>query len=413
MPEPAKKFPEDFEWGVSTSAYQVEEDIHNDWEQAGIKAGKAIEHRRRFNEDLAHMKHMGLKAYRFSIEWARLEPHKGQWQEQELIACLQRIRQLKAAGITPYLTLWHFTQPVWVAKAGGWQNPQTVEHYLNYVSKVLKVLGPEVDDWLTLNEPEVYAVMAYFKGRWPPFGQSRQQMERALGHLLRAHAQAYQLIHQIDPVARVGLAKSLASLKPLRAWHPGDQLAAWAYPQAFNWSLLAALSGQGPTFPFNWSSIPGLAESLDWLGVNYYARYYISLDGRLMTENGRTATYWDRQNASQDLTELLLHSNTYFQKSKIPVLITENGIHDADDSVRPCYLLEHLQALQQARAQGVNIKGYFHWTLVDDFEWAEAYGPKYGLLDRERHWRSSAYLYQQVIQTGQLPQVLAGCTNQK
>lgn len=393
-------FPATFLWGITTAAYQNEGGIHNDWTEAGIDAGQAAEQRSRFDEDLLQMRQMGIKAYRFSIEWARLEPVQGQWQTQELTRYAHQIQQLRQAGIEPVVTLWHFTQPAWLARQGGWQNPQTIRAYTRYVARVVRRLGPQVRWWMTLNEPMVYALMSYQKGVWPPFHRERSEMERALTHLLSAHAQAYALIHRLDSDALVSLAQSQAGFAPLHGWNPLDRLAAWLYGRAYNDSIWNAIFQTGSTFPFDWSHIPKLANSLDWLAINYYARYFITAAGQPLTEQGEPVTYLNRQADPESFYHILLNAGQYAIPRHLPVMITENGW--AQEAERPCYLLEHLASMQRARSQGVPIQGYFHWTLTDNFEWTEGFKVKFGLLDKNRHWKPSAWLYRNLIRQGRI-----------
>lgn len=407
---PLHPFPAAFHWGVTTAAYQNEGGIRNDWTAAGVDAGMAVEHRRRFGEDVEQMHRMGINTYRFSIEWALVEPKAGQWKTQELARYAQQIHQLKQAGIEPMVTLWHFTQPEWVARQGGWQNPQTVLAYLRYVETVVKALGPDVRWWLTLNEPMVYAIMTHYKGKWPPFHHARAEMDQVLVNLLSAHAQAYALIHRLDPDAKVSLAQSQAHFVPWRKWHPGDWLASWGYGQAYNYSLWNTIFQTGSSFPFNWSEIPGLPNSLDWLAINYYARYYITLQGQPLANQGEPANYLKREADPEGFYQLMLTAGKYAKPRQLPVFITENGWADDQDRQRPCYLLTHLAQVQRALQAGVPIQGYLHWTLTDNFEWTEGFNVSFGLLDTQRHWKHSAYVYQDVIRQRQVSQTqLAEC----
>jgi beta-glucosidase len=394
-------FPLTLLWGVTTAAYQNEGGIQNDWSISGVDAGSAVAHSKNFHKDVGHMKKMGLTAYRFSIEWAKIEPEPGKWNQLELERYRKQIHQLKQVGIEPFVTLWHFTQPPWIAKNGGWKNIETIEAYKRYVKQVVLKLGPDVKWWITLNEPMVYAIMAYYKGIWPPFHQQRSEMDLVLNNLIQAHAEAYQLIHRLDPDAKVSLAQNQAYFVPLRKWHPGDQIANSVYSRAYNYSLWNTVFQSGFSFPFDWSHIQGLANSMDWLAINYYSQYSITLEGRPLAPDGQPATYSHRKADPEGFFELLKTAGTYAKAHNIPIFITENGW--SKNQERSCYLVEHLAQVNRAIQMGIPIQGYFHWTLMDNFEWTEGYRVTFGLLDRQRKWKPTAYLYQQIIAQKKLP----------
>jgi beta-glucosidase len=211
-----------FLWGAATSAYQVEGgNIHSDWwnwekkSSDRVMSGRATNHYELFEDDFKLARDLGHNAHRFSIEWARIEPTEGEWSDEAIEHYRDVLLALKKQGLEPLVTLHHFTLPQWVAREGGWQNPKTVYWFNRYVEKIVGSLNDLADFWVTVNEPMVYTDQAYWKGNWPP--QARHNFRvawRVTRHLIRAHKEAYRVIHKLQPRARVGVAKHFISFWP-------------------------------------------------------------------------------------------------------------------------------------------------------------------------------------------------------
>ncbi len=248
----------------------------------------------------------------------------------------------------------------------------------------------------------VYVVMAYFKGDWPPYITSYTRWIRPFKHLLQAHGRAYRKIHLLDPNAQVSLAKNIAILEPYRFWNPLDHLAQHIYNRLFNHSVWNAIEKGHLRFAFPFyvglEETPELKDSLDWVAVHYYSRYFITGTGKLLNANGEPASYFGRDIYAEGLYTALEMADQRAKKRKIPIMITENGIEDASDRCRSHYIYAHLQQIWRAQHNGINIKGYYHWTFTDNFEWKAGYKPKFGLLDKNRQWKPSAKVYQNIIQ---------------
>src|SRR3989338_5905556 len=241
-------FPEDFLWGAATSAHQVEgNNTHNDWwtwEQAGhVKesSGLACDHYRRFESDFDLAASRGHNAHRFSIEWSRVEPAQGRFNDEALTHYRDVVRALRKRHLEPVVTLHHYTNPQWVAGAGGWTNPKIVDWFARYTERVVNALGQDVRLWITINEPMVYVHMHYVEGVGPPGARNLKQALRVAEHLIRAHATSYHILHNAGP-AQVSVAKYLPVFVPCRRWWLPDRRAASMTDQMFNASFLDAVT---------------------------------------------------------------------------------------------------------------------------------------------------------------------------
>lgn len=371
-----------FLWGAATSAHQVEgNNIHNDWwawEQKlppGRRSGKAADHYHRFPEDFALAKSLGHNAHRLSLEWSRIEPAEGSWNERAIEHYRQILEELKRQGLTSFVTLHHFTNPIWFARAGGWARLDAARTFARYVRVVTQRLGDLVDFWQTINEPMVYVKKSYWDGDWPPAGHRNfLAMERVIGQMACAHQAAYDVIHHHSLVAHVGLAQNVVaysgSLAPLYDWY-------------YNHRFFNLTRGRH-----------------DFIGLNYY---YSSTKPAQPWAGAVSDLGWPIDPAG--LTKELLD----FKKYQLPIYITENGIADADDSRRADFIRSHLRAIEVAQAAGADVRGYFHWSLLDNFEWAAGFTPRFGLVEVDyntlaRHPRPSAYVYKAIIEQHQTSQ---------
>lgn len=396
-------FADDFLWGAATAAYQVEGGIVNDWSAAGFDAGICMDHYHRYAEDFAHARTMGHTAHRFSLEWARIQPQPGQWNQAAIAHYRRVLEELRAQGLRPFVTLWHFTLPDWFAAKGGWLRAENIQDFVAYVRFVGQELGDLADDWITLNEPLVYTFQSYDEGRWPPFGHDRNQALTVARHLLLAHARAYDALHALRPGLRVGLVKNMTMMDPQLPWHPLSRWLTRLQDRLFNeaiWEALCTgelqlrLPGCAPLSVTQRDQVKG---RLDFLGINYYTRYLVSPTAKLITRPGAPLTDLGWEIYPEGFSRALLQATPFARELGVPIYVTENGLADAADAQREAFLVQHLGALWQAIAAGAPVAGYFHWSLIDNFEWADGFGYRFGLLDGDRHWRASAHLYRQII----------------
>jgi beta-glucosidase len=427
-------FPPGFRFGAATSAHQVEGDTHaNTWTRwevrgrpdgsqavsTGERCGLAVDHWRRFETDLQIMVELGLGFYRFSVEWSRVEPVEGYVDTAALDRYRHWCRLLRTAGIEPVVTLHHFTEPTWFADRGGFEAPDAMAPWTRFVETVVAALGEFVDLWITVNEPTGYAVQGWWWGAWPPGATDFPRAARVVAAMLTAHARAADVIRRVDTYdadgdgrpCRVAFAHHVVPFRPRRRWSPIDRLGARAIHDAYNVSVLRALR----TGRFR-LTVPGLGgvdvvdrrwcDTLDWLGVNAYYSLPIGLSSLRPPFLGAEFTGGGPANdLGWDLDATVLSDACRFAAGwGLPILVTEHGACDGEqpDRRRRRFLAESLAHLRIAVREGVPVEGYLHWSLLDNFEWAEGFAPRFGLIrvDRatqERTWTSSAVLYRDII----------------
>jgi beta-glucosidase len=392
-----------FLWGVATSAYQIEGGIAGndwaDWERVpgkvrgGVCAGQACGSWEHWQRDLDRIQSLGLNAYRFSIEWSRVEPEEGRFDEAALAHYRAILSGCRERGITPVLTLHHFTNPRWFLARGGWEDRANIAPFERYARLAGERYGDLVDLWITINEPEVYGFYAYDAGVFPPGLRDRARALRVIANLLEAHGVASQALRQADRVdadgdghpALVGAAKHWVLLEPRNRWSPMDRIAAVVQHRIFNVAVARALAGGFidlwiPGVPAIKRRVDALQGASDFLGVNYYTRWQVGLggDGPMSVRPGVSKNDLGWEIHPEGL-EIALRECARFH---LPLMVTENGIADATDRWRPDFIRASLAALDRARAAGADVRGYFHWSLMDNYEWHEAYEGKFGLFER-------------------------------
>jgi beta-glucosidase len=423
MTNQARIFPEHFSWGTATSAHQVEgNNTNNDWwafEQQpgaiwhGDRSELACDWWRNAERDLDLMTEMKHNSHRLSVEWSRIEPEEGVWDAAAIARYREILISLRQRGIEPMVTLFHFSTPLWLARQGGWRNPAVVGYFRRFVGHVVEQLGDLVTLWCTINEPNVYAALGYFLGKLAPGEKSLALYFRVLRHLLQAHAAAYRVIHAMDGGARVGLVKNVQIFEPLSPDSGAEMRVARLLDYLFNdITFKSAGDGRLP-FPLGLglTTHGPLVDSLDFWGVNYYGRQRVNLHrpgkglkgilqptpGAEVSDYGHRGTYGEVYPAGM---YRVLKRVAGLGK---PIYITENGLPDADDDQRPRFLLTHLAQVQRAIAEGADVRGYYHWSFTDNFEWAEGWALRFGLvaLDEKtqvRIPRPSARLFTEIIQ---------------
>ncbi|HEY1250276.1 MAG TPA: family 1 glycosylhydrolase [Thermoanaerobaculia bacterium] len=408
-----------FLWGVATSAYQIEGAADNDWtewERGGrlrerdTRCGQASGHGPRWQSDFALLPSLGVNAYRYSVERSAVEPEPGRFAEAVLAQERERAAALRRLGIEPCVTLHHYTHPRWFWASGGWESPGSVDGFRRYADAVAGALAPYVRLWVTLNEPIVFLLGGYLGGKIPPGLASFGAAARALEHLLRAHTEAAGAIAAHAPGSRVGIAHNMLEFAPDRRESTLDRRLAKQAERLYNLSLLEAIA----TGRLDWSfpgqgrvraRLDGFSESNDFVGVNYYSRVHIRFRG----VPGNVGEYFYRDPSARGLTDTgwEVHPEGFDSVLRQaagtgrPVIVTENGIATRDDRRRQAFLRDHALVLAHRRAAGTRIDGYFHWSLLDNFEWLEGFGPRFGLFGVDyatfaRRRRPSADLFAQL-----------------
>jgi beta-glucosidase len=385
-----------FLWGAATSSHQIEGNTFNDWtrwEEAGHvvnreRSGRSTNHFANPEADLILFSQLGWNAYRFSLEWTRIEPKPGEFSTAAIKSYRAIVDTLRRLRIEPLVTLHHFTLPQWFADQGGFFASDAEAHFLDYVSYVLDHLGDAVTLWITINEPMVYTVMGYAEGSWPPGERSLVKGWHLTNHLMDLHQKTYQQIKRRFPTSLVGLAHHLAYFMPYSSFSLTDRTLARVIDRVFNWRF-----------------IDKVQNHQDFVGINYYTRQWISARRGLipiMAKPGAPVTQMGWEVFPEGLYYMLQHLKPY----RKPILITENGIATNEDSDRQHYLVSHLQQIAKAQSDAIDVRGYFHWSALDNFEWAEGYRPRFGLIDvnyetLKRSPRPSAMLYRKIIAINQ------------
>ncbi len=498
-PGPSYAIGPGFLFGTATSAYQVEGGGGNDagnhnadwyeWEQVPSitfsdgctilncdKADDGPDDYDQFAADLAQAKALGTNAYRFSIEWSRVEPIEGSYDPAAIAHYHAVLAACQASGLTPLVTLDHTTLPLWLHGVtagtngatdsdwvGGWrglagETPGPTSHivqaFAQFAADMASEYGSEVDLWITLEDPILLVYDAYVVGYWPP-GAVRHLTDarNAIVNLAYAHAAAYDAIHQNDtqsatpgaPPAQVGLAAEFRVFRLAPTANPdGGTLIEEQFDYIYNWLFLNAIvngdldthfddSYDHPSDPQGeGQGIAALSGRLDFLGMNYYSVYLVTpsqysildaqqpstlfLPGTIGENPDPTVPHSDPP-VSEEIypqglqDELVAVANNF---PFLPVYVTENGVADSVGNLRPSFLVDHIQQLQQAMADGVHVLGYFHWSLLDNFDWQYGFTPRYGLLSVDyadaglpRTVTTGAQVYQQIIAAGGVTAALA------
>ncbi|MDD5291249.1 MAG: glycoside hydrolase family 1 protein [Patescibacteria group bacterium] len=393
------KFPKNFLWGVSTSAYQIEGGIINDWsrwEKSEVRikklerkgknpedfiCGQACDSYHRYEEDAKLAKGLNCGAYRLGIEWARIEPEQGKWDLKEVEHYRKVLQNLKDNELKVVLTLWHWTNPVWFADRGGWADKESVNYYLRYVEFVANELGDFVDYWITLNEPMAHIGFGYITGSFPP----NRKLNiigafKTARNLISAHNLAYKKIHKIIKNAKVGFTSLTDYFEPANKYNPLDI------------RLNSIVRYFHHRYYFN-----RVKDQLDFIAFDYYFHQRISWLPPFKDNLNKEVSDMGWEIYPEGIYYVL----KYFARFKKPIFVMENGIADEDDKERKKFIIDHLSYVHKAIAEGVNVRGYFYWSLLDNFEWAAGWSPKFGLyeLDRktfERTARPSAEAYSEI-----------------
>jgi len=407
------KFPDNFLWGSATSAHQVEGGLLNDWtkwekknaeklaEEAKTKyakwqqekfpemfdpknyiSGKAADHYNLYENDFDILKELEQNAFRLSIEWSRIEPEKGKFDQKEIEHYQKVIKALKERNIEPFITLWHWPFPLWVSEMGGFESKKTVECFSRYAEKMAEALS-EVKFWITLNEPEVYASHSYLRGNWPPQKKSYFTYRKVIRNLVEAHKESYAAIKKNILDSKICVAKHNVYFEAYKNRLANKVLKYFADMWWNDWFL---------------KKIEGYQ---DIISLNNYHHNRINC-GFNKNENKKLSDM-----AWELYPESLAKIAKELKKYKLPIYVTEHGLADADDSRREEFLKLSLKYLSEAIGGGVDVRGYLHWSLLDNFEWDKGFWPRFGLVEvdfetQERKIRPSAYEYAKICKSNEL-----------
>ena len=373
------RFPQSFLWGSATSAYQVEGGIENCDLSEIYPAEKAGNHYYLYEKDFDLLKSLNQNAYRFSIEWSRIEPEENKFNQKEIEHYRKVLLNLKEKNIKTMVTLHHFTNPWWLAKIGGWENKRVVFYFSRFAERIFNKYQDLVDFWITINEPQIYNLASHLEKKWPPQKRIFFPFLKVLKNQISAHKKIYQIFHKLNQDVKVGNAENYYFLKP-------DN------PE----SLLDRFSTKLACYFWNEFYLNRIKKYLDFIGVNYYRHFKIKFPFSKIEEKKNSSDIgWGiyPQGIYQVLKEL--------KKYNLPIYITENGLADAKDKLRKDFIKNHLYWVWRAIEEGIDVRGYFHWSLLDNFEWDKGFEPRFGLIEidyktMERKIRPSANYYSQI-----------------
>jgi beta-glucosidase len=383
-------FPDGFLWGASTSSHQIEGgDTYSDWcrfEEAGHApvSGCAADSWNRWRDDLDVAVELGLNVFRISVEWARIEPTEGHYDREAMSHYTAVLAEARRRGLKTMVVLWHFTNPEWVAHSGGWTSRQTAEKFAAYARQMAVHLGHLVDYWVTLNEADTFVWKGYIARRWPPMRKNAWPAAyAAYRNLARAHKRARAAIREV-----------LGGDQPVGLTH----MFIWTHP-AEKGGLFSARVVARLNFLANDLFMGLIASDVDWLGVQYYVDCPARFSGIALDDGDPPTTDMGWRIAPRGIYEVVMRA---WKRLGIPIMVTENGLADASDSQRARFIIDHLAWLNKAMRDGADVRGYLHWSLIDNFEWCHGTEPRFGLAEVdfetfERKIRPSARVYARII----------------
>jgi beta-glucosidase len=400
-----KRFPEGFYWGAATASYQVEGGIENcDWAEAARAlrvppCGAACDHYHRYKADFDLAKGLGHTAHRLSVEWARIEPEEGKFDAAAIAHYREVLRALKARNLKPFVTIWHFTLPLWFAKSGGFERLDSPQLFARYAAFVVQELGDLCDHFSTMNEPNVFGSNGWLRGSWPPFkrfaltdlvsitnsgrtyeAQATKGLSplflylQVMKNLAKAHNAAFEAIKQISPQTEVSVVHHVIVFDA--NWNPFNQLKAFIANHFWTHVFMRRIS-----------------RHYDSVGLNYY--FYTQFGDKRQWKK----TDMDWNFAPEHIYDALMMLARY----KKPLFVSEGGLADHDDSDRAEYITKQVAGVWRAIQAGADVRGHLYWSLLDNYEWALGFEKRFGLIEvnyttQERVVRPSAYVYKEIIE---------------
>jgi beta-glucosidase len=385
----------EFFWGASTAAHQVEGGTENQWsvwelsvaaQQArnaknrlswlpewkrfekqatdpnNYVSGRGVDHFNRYREDFDILQRLGLNAFRFTIEWSRIEPEQGKFDAKAIDHYRTYISELRARGIEPFLNLWHWAEPIWFSEKGGFTKKSNIKYFEEFVQKVANELLAQVDYVITINEANSFITFTYVMPKWPPAERSYIKAISAYWNLSTAHRRAYKILKSSKPDVQVGLAHQATDNKASNRNNYIERLV--AYTANYIWQY----------WFYNRAK-----KYQDYIGFNFYFTNYFKSFRIKNPKKPLNDMGWYMEPSS--VYNVIMDLSKRYKK---PIFITENGVPDSKDDFRKWWLTETMDAMDRAKKDGVNLAGYFHWSLLDNFEWDEGWWPKFGLVEVDR-----------------------------
>lgn len=398
-----KKFPQGFLWGTATASYQIEGNNSNSdwwqWEEKGKttdKSGKACDYWHRFKEDHDLLEELGVNSFRLSLEWASIEPLENNFSPSNIEHYRKILEDLRRRNIKTIVTLWHWTSPIWFADKYGFHNSESVKIFARYCEKVVDELGDLIDVYVVFNEPMVPLGMGYLGGAFPPGYKNPFKFRKALNNIADAYIESYKIIHNKYDEAQVGISY-------LYNWYEKEKLG------IINW--------------FNdfirWYRIDLLGNKIsgyqDYFGVDYYRLGRIRFDIRKIKLDTKNQNYlgFTIEEDKKNIMKWIAYPEGIYkvlrevkERYSLPIYILENGLPTStglNDKQRVEFIKKHLGFVGKAIKEGVDVRGYLYWSLLDNYEWLYGYAPRFGLVEidyktLERKPRESFYAYKEIIE---------------
>lgn len=393
-------FPQDFLFGVANAPGHVEDHLDDVWmdfaKDGKIRAfdnqvspQKRLEFWTKPEIEIGLAAELGVKIFRLGVDWGRIQSGPDQYDENAIKHYRKIFQLIKAHKIKIMATLFHFSVPKWVQATGGWKNPENIKYFVHFSQKMISEFNLDVDYWLTVNEPQVFSMMAYVAGVFPPgekgsilsllnLGFYKGEAYVSLENMASAHTEIYDWAHEKFKDIKIGIAQQIG-------YHQGSNIL---------FSMFSKFTG--PTM--NWTFPDLIKNKMDFFGFNYYGAEWVGL-GTVRIEPNEE---YSEAGRAISPTGLYIMMKQIYDRYRLPLFITENGVSDDTDIIRPSYLLEHLSAVEKSISEDVPVLGYIHWTLTDNMEWADGYCPKFGLMAVDRNSmarikRESFNLYQKII----------------
>lgn len=434
-------FHKDFLLGTAVSMYQVAGGESSNWATCntakdqkgkprishGQVTGKACDFWNHLDEDIQKLVDMKVKAFRFSIEWADIEPQEGQYDVAALARYHDLCDRLANVGIKPVVTLHHFVHPTWFEDKGAFEKEENITYFVTYAREMVKEFGDKVSMWATFNEPGVYVFQGYVRGVWPPFKSIGLPVIKyympeltfnfmyikhagyVLKNMLQAHVQAYQAIKKLPNGNKhtVGIVHSITQFDPFNRGDMVEETVCYYTNNMFHDAITQFFS----TGSFRFGMPVGLVSyensqatnSLDYFGINYYSHVTISTKGQVYRDHEIRTDMPYGIHAEGLYRSIADVSDRIAAPQGIPIYITENGIADGKDDRRELFIKRYMYALKKAVNDGYDVRGYFYWSLLDNFEWSEGYDMQFGLYEvdfktQERKLRKGAQAYLDIIE---------------
>jgi beta-glucosidase len=413
------EFPQNFHWGAAQSAYQTEgHNFNNDWfvfeqEKGRIRnndvCGEACDHYNRFDQDFKLLSSLNQKAHRTGIEWSRIVPEENVVNEEEIEHYHKVFESLRKHKLEAFVTLHHFTIPIWFERKGGFLKSKNLRFFEEYCEIISKNF-PEIKYWNPINEPGVIPLMSYFYGQFPPGKKSILAYIKVYQNMMKAHGLAYRRLKKHNPDSQVGIVKSFPYFYQKYNGNYWQRKVISILDYSYNQVVIdSVLEGKVPFHPF--SHKKWLKDTADYFGVNYYSAVYfefkfglpVSMDTK--NSDDKEITQLGYGIYPQGLYENIMRVKEIYNG---PIYISENGIGTLDDELRQRFILRHLFEVHRAITDGVDIRGYFYWSSMDNWEWAEGFEPRFGLIGidyktKERQVRESAKLFGEIAKQNKIP----------